>query len=244
MTQRPICSILITAIAALALALTMTVAHADTATHTYDANGRLSQVIGPNWTTTYTYDNAGNVTNIARTTTQMSLLSVASRKTHGTVGSLEIPLDMSVAIGGAVSIEPRTIGAGHMIVFKFNSPITNAGTAIAYDKLGAQIGSATTAASGNEVRVTLTGTLNTKRIRIDVSGVNGGGTVYSVAMGFLQGDVSGNGAVNASDKTAVSARSGQSALNNAPFDINVSGAISASDISGVQGQIGQLLEAP
>ncbi|MBL8524057.1 MAG: hypothetical protein JNN20_10235 [Betaproteobacteria bacterium] len=230
----------------LALLLSATTGHADNATHTFDANGRLYQVIGPNWTTTYTYDGAGNVTNVVKTTTVFSLLSVASRKVHGTAGNFEIPLDTSVAIGGAVSIEPRAIGAGHTIVFKFNSPITNPGTAIAYDKLGAQIGSATTAASGNEVRVTLTGsTLNTKRVRVEVSGVNGGGTVYSVAMGFLLADVNSGGSVNSIDKIAVSARSGQSvSMNNAPFDVNASGGINGSDILTVNGQMSMVLESP
>ncbi len=53
------------------LAVTIAIAgsflvHADTAQHTFDANGRLYQVISTNWTTTYFYDGAGNVTNFVR----------------------------------------------------------------------------------------------------------------------------------------------------------------------------------
>ncbi|MBL0122647.1 MAG: hypothetical protein IPP88_07895 [Betaproteobacteria bacterium] len=36
-------------------------------------------------------------------------------------------------ISGAISVEPRAIGAGHVMVFRFDSPITAEGAATALD---------------------------------------------------------------------------------------------------------------
>ncbi|MEP7155876.1 MAG: fibronectin type III domain-containing protein, partial [Betaproteobacteria bacterium] len=48
------------------------------------------------------------------------LVAVYSRKTHGTGGDFfDLPVKTGVAIGGAVSVEPR-IGTSHQIVFQFD----------------------------------------------------------------------------------------------------------------------------
>ncbi|MEQ1518586.1 MAG: dockerin type I domain-containing protein, partial [Usitatibacteraceae bacterium] len=170
-----------------------------------------------------------------------SLLAVQSRKTHTGIGAFDIPIDTAVAIGGLVTVEPRTIGLGHTIVFQFSGPVTSVGGVTSLDAASAPIGSATTAIAGNDVVVTLTGVPENRRANITLSGVNTS-TSATVAMGFMVGDVNNTRSVNSSDISGVKARSGQTTTAlNFKFDVNSSGAINSSDISAVKARSGQVL---
>ncbi|MEQ1518242.1 MAG: hypothetical protein ABL931_17310, partial [Usitatibacteraceae bacterium] len=52
---------------------------------------------------------------------------VQSRKSHGVAGTFDLALDNTLAAPN-VTLESRAIGAGHTIVFQFNTPITAAGS--------------------------------------------------------------------------------------------------------------------
>ena len=175
----------------------------------------------------------------------LSLTGVKSRKVHGTAGSFDLTIDTTQAIGGSVTIEPRTIGAGHVIVFQFDSTITATGTPDSRDAFGS-VGTASAAISGassNEVSVTVTGIPDNKRMTISLSQVNGALPV-SVSMGFLAGDINNSGSVNASDISSVKARSGQAATAATfVYDVNASGAINSADISLVKARSGLTLPA-
>ena len=54
----------------------------------------------------------------------LALNSVWSRKNHPVAGVQEIQIDTNVPLGGLVTVEPRLIGAGHQIVFRFNNTVT------------------------------------------------------------------------------------------------------------------------
>lgn len=136
------------------------------------------------------------------------LLQVLSRKTHGAAGVRELPLRTGIALSGAISVEPRAIGAGHNIVFQFDSPVTSVGTITVTDGNGANIGSASPSMSGQELVVTLTGIPDNVRVLISANSVNGL-TNVAVAAGFLIGDSDSNASVDASDLSAVKSRSGQ-----------------------------------
>ncbi len=217
-------------------------AHADDTTYVPDAQGRTKTVTGPGWSIVYDYDAAGNVTQITRTA-PMALLAVVSRKTHGTAGTYDLPLDRFAPVGGAVTVEPRNAGNVHTIVFQFNSTITNAGT-VTVDRGGTAVGNVTSfVASGTEVIVNVANIPDNKRVTVTLTGVNGGGA-YSSSMGFLKGDVNNSRAVNSSDINSVKALSGQTITpGNFTRDLNVTGDVNAADISAVKAQSGLMLES-
>ena len=170
----------------------------------------------------------------------LTLTGAQSRKVHGTAGTYDLAINRTAAISGAITVESRIIGAGHTIVFQFDAAITAPGTVTTFDVTNAPIGTAAVAQSGNDVVVTLTDVADNRRVRIDLTGVNGTLNA-SIAIGFLSGDINNSFSVNASDISAIKARSGQTvsvAANNFIYDINASGAINSSDISAVKSRSG------
>jgi predicted extracellular nuclease len=171
----------------------------------------------------------------------LALASVVSRKTHAASGTYDVVIDTAIAIGGAVTVESRAIGAGHTIVFQFNVPITAAGTAAVVDTTSASAGSASAVQVGNDVVVTLTGVTDNQRVLVTLAGVNGTGN-FEAAIGFLIGDVNNSRAVNATDIAGIKARSGQTTdASNFRFDLNASGGINATDIAAVKARSGLVL---
>ena len=182
-----------------------------------------------------------NCTVDATFASSLSLVSVVSRKMHAALGPFEVVLDPNLAIGDAIPVEPRSIGAGHLIVFTFNNPVTVEGTVSVVDAVPAPVGAATLVRSGYEVQVTLTDIPDNKRVKISLTGVNGT-TNASVALGFLVGDVTGSRSVNASDISAAKAHLNQTTGGtNFRFDVNVSGSISAADVSAIKARSGLVL---
>ncbi len=188
-----------------------------------------------NVTTTLTV--GGVVANFTSTT--LALLAVQSRKVHGAAGPFDLPIDTSL-VAPNVTVEPRAIGNGHVIVFQFNGPIALAGNAMV-----TPAGTAATTRSGNEVLVTLTAVPDNQRVTVSLTGVtlSGGGTANAQAsIGFLVGDVNNTHTVNPSDMSSVKARSGQTAtISNFVYDLNASGVVSASDIAAVKARLNTVL---
>ena len=139
----------------------------------------------------------------------ITLTAVQSRKAHGVVGTLDVAIDTTKSIDGAVTVESRTIGASHQIVFKFDGPITAPGTAAATDANGAIVGSASSMVDGNDVVVTLSALADNSRITVWLTNVNGTGLYVSAAVGFLVGDTNNSRSINNTDASAVKARAGQ-----------------------------------
>ena len=171
------------------------------------------------------------------------LVAVQSRKTHSAVGDFDLQIvDPAEPITGLVTVEPRSIGAGHRIVFQFDSSVTSVTSVASTNTLGNPIGTATPSILNNELTVTLTGIPDNTRVKITVTGVNG--TINtSTSVGFLVGDVNSSRAVNASDIAAVKARNG-SAINlgnNYLYDLNANGSINAVDVSAVKARSGLIL---
>lgn len=171
-----------------------------------------------------------------------NLVGAKSRKLHATAGNLDIAIDVSQPVSGFISIEPREIGSGHLIVFQFDAPISAVGAATLSDALGNPLGSVSPPTfSGSEVLVPLSGIPNNTRTTVSVSAVNGS-TNATVSVGFLAGDVDSDGTVSASDVSAVKARSGLAATAvTAAFDVNGSGSVNAVDISAVKANLGQTI---
>ena len=170
-----------------------------------------------------------------------TLIGVVSRKTHAAVGAFDIAIDTVPVITGAITVEPRTIGAGHTVRFQFNNAITNAGTIAVVDGTNTNV-PASAVASGNDVVVTIAALADNKRVTFTLTGVNGTVNPGPVSMGFLLGDINNTRSVNASDISGVKARSGQTTTAlNFKFDVNVTGAVNASDISAIKARSGLVL---
>ena len=174
----------------------------------------------------------------------INLTAVKSRKTHGAAGDFDLLLDTTIPIiSGAVTVESRSSGASHLIVFQFTSPITASGVATAVNGSGAPITISAITFLGKEVSVTLTGIADNSRATVSLASVNADATLNpSVSLGFLVGDVNNSRSVNSSDISSVKARSGQTTdPTNFKFDLNASGAINSSDISAVKARSGLVL---
>jgi hypothetical protein len=171
----------------------------------------------------------------------LSLNSVKSRKTHGTNQVHEIDVDPSVPQAGAITVEPRNTGAAHQLVFQFNAAVSSVTNVTAIDEANNSIAIADQSMSGNELRVTLLGALDKKRVKISLTGVNGA-LDASASIGFLLGDVGMVREVTQAAASAIKSRTGQAAsLDNFIYDINLSGTITAADVVAVRRRVGNKL---
>ena len=163
----------------------------------------------------------------------LNLLSVVSRKLHnGTAFDLNIA---NQPITGSITIEPRTIGAGHAIIFHFDATITAEGAASALDQAMNSAATVTLTRSGADVIATLNNVADNKRLTLTLTGVNAT-TNVARSLGFLVGDVNNSKSVNAADIIAVKARTGTivnagNAATVAKFDLNADGSITQADVS-------------
>ncbi|MBL8521215.1 MAG: hypothetical protein JNK75_11130 [Betaproteobacteria bacterium] len=168
----------------------------------------------------------------------VNLVSVTSRKTHGAAGTFNLNVLRGVPIGGAISVEPRAIGAGHLIVFTFDSAISQPGTATVTGPASEPLGSASVSFSGNEVRVLIANLPDNRRVNVALAGVNGSSSAQA-AIGFLIGDFNDSKSVNATDVSAVKGRSGRFIdADTFRYDVNASGTISAADIAATKVRAG------
>lgn len=175
----------------------------------------------------------------------LALTGVTSRKLHGTVGTFNLPIDSTQAFGASVTVEPRAIGTGHVIVFQFDGIIITPGTvslADAFGSTGAVSAPVITGIANDQISVILTGIADNKRVMLSLTQVNnllGGSGDFVVSIGFLVGDVDNNRVVTPNDVSRVKARSGQSATAiSFVYDINSTGTINSSDISAVKARMG------
>jgi hypothetical protein len=168
------------------------------------------------------------------------LQSVASRLTHGSTGTFDLPLSASSRV-----VEPRSDGSGnYAIVFNFNEPISS-GNASVTSGIGSVSG---VTFSGNSMIVGLSGVTDQQTVMLSASNVLGAGSQtpasVSVQVGFLYGDVTGDGAVNVGDTIAVRSNSGVALSNDTcHYDVNVDGAVNIGDTAVVRSHSGDFLPA-
>ena len=168
----------------------------------------------------------------------LTQVAVVSRKTHGAAGTFDLPLDTVPIITGLVTTEPRFMGPSHLIVFRFNHPITLTGVANAVDGAGIAISMPMAEAVGTDVQVILTGVPDKTRVTVSLIGVNGS-LDTAVSLGRLFGDVNNTRTVDENDIVGVKARSGQAVTAaNFKYDLNLAGAVNASDIVAVKAKFG------
>jgi hypothetical protein len=166
------------------------------------------------------------------------LLSVVSRKVHGTAGTFDVNLPLT----GSPGIEDRspgqtgTPGVDYKMVFTFTGPVASCGTP----------STGTVTPSGNTCTVNLTNVPNQQYTTVTLTGVSVPtacpapfvGNV-SGTMGLLIGDVNANRLVNSTDTSIVQAQSGKPVTNsNFRTDVNANGLINSTDTSIVQSKSG------
>ena len=181
---------------------------------------------------------------LAATSAQaLTLLGVQSRKDHlSGVGSLGVDVDFSKPLNGGITVEPRSIGTGHKLVFHFDGLITDKGNVSAIDESGTTLQGLTTNATGNDIIVFLVGLPDNKRVTITLDNINSTNISASASVGFLVGDVSNSGVVSAADISSVKARVRRPV--NAVYargDLDVSGAVDSRDVRAVKARAGNIL---
>jgi hypothetical protein len=164
----------------------------------------------------------------------VQLVSVASRKVHGSAGAFDIGLSQT----GPFSIECRSGGTNgeYMLVFTFTNPLIGVGGASVTSGTGTVSSSAINSADSHQYIVNLTGVANAQVITVSLSNVNdsagNSSNVLSASMGVLLGDVNASGRVDAADVSLVRQRTLQAiTTSNFREDVDVSGRIDAADVS-------------
>jgi hypothetical protein len=165
------------------------------------------------------------------------LQSVSSRKTHtGVVPDFDVNVDYTADINAGITVEPR--GGTHKLVFTFDMPITSVGGATSVDAASQAVGSANPVNLGNTVEVTLAAIPNNQRVRVTITGINGGATA-SASLAFVLGDVDGTRSVTASDILRAKGHVPQTTDGlNFVHDVDLSGTVSNTDVTAVQGNSG------
>ncbi len=146
-------------------------------------------------------------------------------------------------LAGAVTVEPRNIGSGRVLAFRFGIAITSACIYKAVNASGLALDSGTGVLFSNRVLLTLRSLPDNSRVTVSLTGVNGSNELQpSASIGFLAGDVNNTTSVNSSDINGVKARSGQvTTATNFKFELNAPGAINSSDIAVVKAWPGLVL---
>lgn len=171
----------------------------------------------------------------------LNLLSVFSRKFHNGL-PFDLPVVHGEALTGNITVEPRAIGGGHLIVFRFDNAISNEGTATALDAALNSAATVTLSRSGNDVIATISNVADNRRLNITLTGVNVSTTV-GAPIGFLVGDVGNTQMVTAADIGAVKANLGKpvNSIGVARFDLNADGTITQADVAAAKARAGQVL---
>jgi hypothetical protein len=170
------------------------------------------------------------------------LVGAVSRKVHGTAGTFDLPVNLA-PVAPAITVEPRAIGAGHVIVLQFDRAITIPGTLTVLDQNVNPVATASLMPVGTTVQFTIPALANGSRISLGLSDVNGPGVgTAGASLGFLVGDTNASRGVDGTDVLDTRMRSGQRTDGtNFLFDSSASGFIGASDILAAKARLATLL---
>ena len=164
---------------------------------------------------------------VAPSTSGLTLLSAASRLTHGAAGTFDIAMPLT----GISGVEDRS-SSTYNAVFTFDGPVTSGEVTVLS-------GTATVGAisfSGNTMTAQLTGVTVAEVVTLRVQNINGDGQLHGdVPFGFLTADVNGNRIVDKPDQQQIQTDRGQPVTaTNFRDDINLSGRVDMPDLQSVQ----------
>lgn len=172
---------------------------------------------------------------VAPTTSGLTLLSAASRLTHGAAGTFDIAMPLT----GVSGVEDR-ISSTYNAVFTFDGAVTSGQVTVLS-------GTATVGAisfSGNSMTAQLTGVTSAEVVTLRVQNINGDGQLHGdVPFGFLTADVNGNRIVDRPDQQQLQTDRGQPVTaSNFRDDINLSGIVDRPDLQSVQTNRGHSIQ--
>jgi hypothetical protein len=152
-----------------------------------------------------------------------TLVSAASRLTHGAAGTYDIPMPLT----GPSGVEDRAANT-YNAVFTFDGAVTSGQISV----IGGTANLGPISFSGNTVTAQLTGVTSAEVVTLRVQNINGDGQLHGdVPFGFLMADINGNRTVNATDVGMVKAQSGQAVdATNFKSDVNANGTLNATDV--------------
>jgi hypothetical protein len=170
------------------------------------------------------------------------LVSVVSRKIHGSVGAfdLDLPLD-----GNGIECRSGGTTGDYTVVFTFENELTNVDRAT----VSSGTGSVTSSSIGSDPHqyiVNLNGVTNAQRIAVDLANVRDAvgdsSGIISMSMGVLIGDTNADRFADAVDVSQTKSQSGNAVTNsNFREDVNVDGFIDAIDVSLIKSKSGTAL---
>jgi len=151
-----------------------------------------------------------------------TLLSAASRLTHGAAGTFDIAMPLT----GTSGVECR-LATTYNAVFTFDAPVTSGEVTVLSGT--AAVGPVTF--SGNSMTAQLTGVTSAEIVTLHTQNINGDGQSHGdVPFGFLTGDADANRVVSKPDQTLVQGQANQPVTStNFREDLNADGRIKSSD---------------
>jgi len=160
-----------------------------------------------------------------------TLLSAASRLTHGGAGTFDIAMPLS----GTSGVEDRASNT-YNAVFNFDQAVTS-GQVL---NIGGTATVGTISFSGNSMTAQLTGVTSAEVVTLRVQNINGDGQQHGdVPFGFLTADINGSRKVDKADKQRVSTDKNQPVTSaNFRDDIDLSGVVDKPDIDSVNANKG------
>jgi hypothetical protein len=169
---------------------------------------------------------------------------VVSRKTHGSVGDLDINLPLT----GSPGIECRSGGANgeYTLVFSFPNTLTSVASASVTSGTGTISSSVIDSGDAHDYVVSLTGVTNAQVITVSLTNVRdsvgNSSSAVSAPMAVLVGDVTGNGTVSNTDVAAIKSQvAAPVTASNFRSDVNANGVISNTDVSVTKAQVSTTL---
>ena len=168
---------------------------------------------------------------VAPTTSSLTLLSAASRLTHGSAGTFDIAMPLT----GTSGVEDRS-SSTYNAVFTFDGAVTSGEVQVVSGT--ASVGAISF--SGNSMTAQLTGVTSAEVVTLRVQNINGDGQQHGdVPFGFLTADISANRVVDKPDKQQIMTDKGQVVTaSNFRDDINLSGVVDNPDVQSVKANKG------
>jgi hypothetical protein len=164
---------------------------------------------------------------LAPSTSALTLLSAASRLTHGGARTFDIAMPLT----GASGVEDRS-SSTYNAIFTFDGAVASGQVTVVSD--AATVGAISF--SGNSMTAQLTGVTSAEVVTLRVQNINGDGQPHGdVPFGFLAADVSGNRIVDKPDRQQIKTDKGQVVTaGNFRDDIDLSGIVNRPDLRSVQ----------
>ena len=152
----------------------------------------------------------------------VTLVSAASRLTHGSAGTFDIAMPLT----GPSGVEDR-VTSTYNAVFTFNGPVTSGQVQLVSGT--ATVGAVTF--SGNSMTAAITGVTSAEVVTLRALNINGDGLQHGdVPFGFLAADANGNRLVDKADQQQIKGQVNQPVTSaNFRNDVNADGLIKTAD---------------